>query len=163
MRTKLIIITLLALAVGGTCPSDVNSDGTVGITDFLQVLGAWGPCPSAVPVAVDEKNGQIFLRAWSDGTVEVGMLHDVLGPLYQGIAPPSDHVGQVVNATFGTAGVPGSIPPCGTTDRGGFKIVRVYADGYVEYTWGNKWSSPNEPLPDYCFSWWPMWIGGNGK
>ena len=49
MRTKLIIITLLALAVGGTCPSDVNSDGTVGITDFLQVLGAWGPCPSAVP------------------------------------------------------------------------------------------------------------------
>ncbi len=28
------------------CPGDVDCDGIVGITDFLAVLGAWGPCPS---------------------------------------------------------------------------------------------------------------------
>jgi hypothetical protein len=26
-------------------PADVDADDTVGITDFLAVLGAWGPCP----------------------------------------------------------------------------------------------------------------------
>ena len=57
MRTKFIIITtLLALAVGGTCPSDVNNDGTVGIQDFLQVLGAWGPCPAPTVVAIETNN-----------------------------------------------------------------------------------------------------------
>ncbi len=37
----LVIVALLAFAAGGTCPSDVNNDGTVGITDFLAVLGEW--------------------------------------------------------------------------------------------------------------------------
>ncbi len=32
MNTKLIIVALLAFTVGGTCPSDVNNDGTVGAT-----------------------------------------------------------------------------------------------------------------------------------
>ena len=27
------------------CPADVDGDGTVGITDFLDVLAAWGACP----------------------------------------------------------------------------------------------------------------------
>ena len=46
MRTKtLVIVALLAFAAGGTCPSDVNNDGTVGINDFLDLLAAWGPCP----------------------------------------------------------------------------------------------------------------------
>ncbi|MCH7799240.1 MAG: hypothetical protein IID28_12460, partial [Planctomycetes bacterium] len=27
------------------CTGDIDGDGTVGITDFLQLLGAWGPCP----------------------------------------------------------------------------------------------------------------------
>ncbi len=27
------------------CPWDLDGDGTVGITDFLQLLGAWGACP----------------------------------------------------------------------------------------------------------------------
>ena len=27
------------------CPADVDGDGTVGITDFLDLLAAWGPCP----------------------------------------------------------------------------------------------------------------------
>ena len=26
------------------CPADVDGDGDVGILDFLQLLGAWGPC-----------------------------------------------------------------------------------------------------------------------
>ena len=27
------------------CPADLDGDGTVGITDFLALLAAWGPCP----------------------------------------------------------------------------------------------------------------------
>ena len=44
MKTKTLIIVALAFAAGGTCPSDVNNDGTVGILDFLDLLGAWGDC-----------------------------------------------------------------------------------------------------------------------
>ena len=56
MKTKLIIVALLAFAAGGTCPSDVNNDGEVGILDFLQVLGAWGPCPAPTVVAMETNN-----------------------------------------------------------------------------------------------------------
>ena len=45
MRTKTLVIVALAFAAGGTCPSDVNNDGTVGINDFLQLLADWGSCP----------------------------------------------------------------------------------------------------------------------
>ena len=27
------------------CPGDVDGDGTVGVTDFLALLAAWGPNP----------------------------------------------------------------------------------------------------------------------
>ena len=27
------------------CPGDIDGDGTVGITDFLDLLAAWGPNP----------------------------------------------------------------------------------------------------------------------
>jgi hypothetical protein len=27
------------------CPGDLDGDGTVGVTDFLLILAAWGPCP----------------------------------------------------------------------------------------------------------------------
>ena len=55
--TKLMLIAL-AFAAGSTCPSDVNNDGTVGITDFLILLGVWGPCadcgtPQACPADLD--------------------------------------------------------------------------------------------------------------
>ena len=33
------------LCAGGGCPADLDGDGTVGITDFLQLLSAWGPNP----------------------------------------------------------------------------------------------------------------------
>ncbi len=45
MKTKTLVIVALAFAAGGTCPSDVNIDGTVGINDFLLLLASWGPCP----------------------------------------------------------------------------------------------------------------------
>jgi subtilisin family serine protease len=32
-------------AQGGQVPGDIDGDGSVGITDFLILLGAWGPCP----------------------------------------------------------------------------------------------------------------------
>ena len=28
-----------------SCPGDLDGDGTVGINDFLGLLGAWGICP----------------------------------------------------------------------------------------------------------------------
>ena len=28
-----------------SCPHDVDNDGTVGIVDFLDLLGSWGACP----------------------------------------------------------------------------------------------------------------------
>ncbi len=31
------------------CPSDVNHDGSVGVTDLLAVIGTWGPCPGKCP------------------------------------------------------------------------------------------------------------------
>ena len=35
-------------------PGDVDGDGTVGIVDFLALLGAWGPCPGPpVPCPAD--------------------------------------------------------------------------------------------------------------
>ena len=27
------------------CPGDIDGDGTVGVTDFLEILAAWGPNP----------------------------------------------------------------------------------------------------------------------
>jgi hypothetical protein len=33
-------LTIVAPAIG-----DIDGDGSVGITDFLDILGAWGPCP----------------------------------------------------------------------------------------------------------------------
>ena len=74
MKTKsLIAIVLLALAVGGTCPSDVNNDGSVGIQDFLQLLGDWGPCPNASVVAAAQQRVSSLARfdfqLWSDNTI----------------------------------------------------------------------------------------------
>ena len=34
---------------GGSLPGDADGDGTVGILDFLIVLGNWGSCPAPCP------------------------------------------------------------------------------------------------------------------
>ena len=78
MKTKtLVIVALLAFAAGGTCPSDVNNDGTVGINDFLQVLSDWGPCPTATVVASDAATPQNcyrwIVRVWSNNNVQYAM------------------------------------------------------------------------------------------
>ncbi len=79
MKSKLIIVALLAFAAGGTCPSDVNNDGTVGINDFLQVLGDWGPCPDPTVVASDAAEPQNayswIVRVWSNNNVQYA-IHD---------------------------------------------------------------------------------------
>ena len=37
---------LIVLGAWGTPGGDIDGDGDTGITDFLAVLGAWGPCPA---------------------------------------------------------------------------------------------------------------------
>ena len=87
MKTKsLVIVALLAFAAGGTCPSDVNNDGTVGINDFMQVLADWGPCPSP-PRIVDmtfagEAGENMLVRIWSDGVAEYRALHALGGHVW---------------------------------------------------------------------------------
>jgi len=51
-------------------PGDLDGDGHVGVTDFLALLSAWGPCPA--PCAADlDGNGTVdvvdmlaLLAAW---------------------------------------------------------------------------------------------------
>jgi hypothetical protein len=43
-------------------PADFDGDGDVDVTDFLQLLGSWGPCPGA-PGCTGDVNG--------DGSVDV--------------------------------------------------------------------------------------------
>jgi hypothetical protein len=40
------IVRLTGCPVSAPCPADFDGDGAVGITDFLALLAAWGPCPS---------------------------------------------------------------------------------------------------------------------
>jgi len=42
-------VVILQLNGGTGIPGDLDGDGTVGINDFLDLLGAWGPCPSCPP------------------------------------------------------------------------------------------------------------------
>jgi len=50
------------------CPSDVNGDGVVDVTDLLEIVGTWGPCGLQCPSDV---NG--------DGVVGVNDLLEVVG------------------------------------------------------------------------------------
>jgi hypothetical protein len=34
-----------AVRGSSSCPADLDGDDEVGITDFLALLAAWGPCP----------------------------------------------------------------------------------------------------------------------
>jgi len=47
-------------AGGAAIPGDLDGDGTVGILDFLALLGAWGPCPAPCPPAcAGDLNGNV--------------------------------------------------------------------------------------------------------
>ena len=115
MRTKTLIIVALAFAAGGACPSDVNNDGTVGINDFLQLLGDWGPCPAPVIVSIDAGSAGMspaIARLWSDGRVEVAALGSASFvcdgcsnfPVFQwidlGVAPPPSGSSHPVDVTM---------------------------------------------------------------
>jgi len=56
----------------------VNNDGTVGINDFLQVLGDWGECPSSKVISISYMtvlSGTNFLvQLRSDRQLQVRML-----------------------------------------------------------------------------------------
>ena len=41
-------VELLATSI-----SDIDGDGSVGVTDFLALLAAWGPCPDPCPADID--------------------------------------------------------------------------------------------------------------
>ena len=64
-RTTLVSSTWsIPCASTACCPTipavrgDVDANGTVGITDFLALLAAWGPCGCACPADLDE-NGVV--------------------------------------------------------------------------------------------------------
>ncbi len=44
-----VVDALAASQVTPPSPGDVDGDGVVGITDFLALLAAWGPCPDPCP------------------------------------------------------------------------------------------------------------------
>ena len=60
-----------ACADGGcdpnNCPADINGDGTVGVSDVLSMIEAWGPCSGC---SADINN---------DGNVNVSDLLEVVG------------------------------------------------------------------------------------
>jgi hypothetical protein len=43
--------------VGAPCPADLDGDGSVGIIDFLTLLGAWGPCMVPCPPCPGDIDG----------------------------------------------------------------------------------------------------------
>ena len=159
MRTKTLVIVALAFAAGGTCPSDVNNDGTVGIQDFLQVLGAWGPCPNATVIAMDTDDTDISvpsaaIRQWSDGLLEIG-LELVGGPpptWIWGAVLSSPHIGLPVDVSMTWIGLANCNPnPPNNIGAGRFRITRQYADGYAEYIRGR--ACINQDHTSATFSW----------
>ncbi len=66
---------------GDPCPSDIDNDGDVGITDFLQLLADWGPCPAGPPrvvsiTSVDVAGSSVVFRLWSDNRIEGATFYD---------------------------------------------------------------------------------------
>ncbi len=73
---------LIDVAVGGghlpvfldleavpSCVGDINADGTVGVSDFLYLLAAWGPCPGCAEDldgnnSVDVSDFLLLLAHW---------------------------------------------------------------------------------------------------
>ena len=155
MNTKLIIVALLAFTVGGSCPSDIDNNGEVGITDFLQVLADWGPCPAARLVSMEIDASHIAV-AWSDGRVVGGWINGTESVLWDE-APPSSHVGIPVDMGIDAAG-PGATcvdGPCfdqGFDEQAGHRLIyRAYADGYVERI--QAAFCVNRAVDEICIDW----------
>jgi hypothetical protein len=73
-KVTLRVVIENVAAIVGAGPADLDHDGTVGVLDFLALLGAWGPCPAppdACPADLDG-DGSVgvtdflaLLSAWS--------------------------------------------------------------------------------------------------
>ncbi|MEE8460014.1 MAG: hypothetical protein V3S08_09070 [Phycisphaerales bacterium] len=96
-------VNLADLHFGFLPLGDLDGDGEVGISDFLEVLGAWGPCPIPCPADVDGNDDVniadflALLAAWGpnpghpadvdgDGFVGINDLLDLLATW--GFCPP---------------------------------------------------------------------------
>ncbi len=121
ITTKLMLVALIAFAAGGTCPSDVNNDGTVGINDFLQLLGDWGPCPNATVVGVGAVSltADVIVRVWSDGLVE-----------FKATVEHPDTEPQAWTSVPANPNAPRSRPVAASAM--GITIYRLWADGTVD-------------------------------
>lgn len=84
---RIVAVCTIALACSalvqtaiGACPADLNRDAHVGISDLMELLGQWGPCPEsgACPADLDgdgEVDGSdlfILLTAWGECPMEGG-------------------------------------------------------------------------------------------
>ena len=153
MKTKsLIAIVLLAIAVGGTCPSDVNNDGSVGIQDFLQLLGEWGPCPDSQIVSSTVTNttfvGSRAYRVWSDGRLDVWIFENQFFDCWN----CSQSTPQMTWVSAGTA--PGTAAPLDIDAVFDHIIIRL-ADGTI-WTARSDYllepdSCPDKAIADRCF------------
>lgn len=62
------------VAVAGLIPADADDDGSVGFSDLVLLLGAWGRCPAPCPADVDGDGAVALddllalLAAWSPGS-----------------------------------------------------------------------------------------------
>ena len=128
MKSKLVIVALLAFAAGGTCPSDVNNDGTVGINDFLQVLAAWGPCPSPRLVGASGAGpGTFYARLWSDGVIEE--------------FDPAEGIVEWTQVGGGAYTPPPGVQAV-SLHSGDTLLIRAWSDGTVESLW-----RPDDSVP----------------
>ena len=46
-------LTLYVHPANNLCPGDIDGDFAVGTSDLLQLLAAWGPCPTGWPEDID--------------------------------------------------------------------------------------------------------------
>ena len=122
---------------GDPCPSDIDDDGMVGITDFLQLLGDWGPCPSSRVVAFSviglANNADMAVRVWSDNRVQFVIKTQELCWLCPD-SPPSDEWTDLESPPSKMGATPIAIS--GTHNCEGFqgkvgcpRIYVAYSDG----------------------------------
>lgn len=68
-RTPSIEIDAFSDVAAAEVSADLDGDGVVGVTDLLQMLGAWGPCPDPPDPCVEDLDGDDFV-----GVVDLLML-----------------------------------------------------------------------------------------
>jgi chitinase len=80
------MVFLTTSTIAGDCPGDINGSGRIDVTDLLEVIDAWGDCPSPCPADID-----------GSGHVDVS---DLLLLLDGWGECPDDHVNDRIVAYF---------------------------------------------------------------